>query len=1100
MSSSSGRPQLREVHQNDSPKTLVIVVPGVGTAAPGTWFEGRGQSWLHFLPGEVLPSPTIYHFDHGLDPDMDSRIWSNVLDMGLGLLEALLQLLGSRDEFRHCAIVFIAHSLGGIMVKQCLTNAIERTADFRDVVRATASFVAIATPHFKSNEPKDWNQPQLLAGAHSYHKRGHPASLDDANRLASLCLRFEMIATNLHILTLCETEETVIKSLLVRASRTSRAVIVPKDACVVHSRLEEVVEIRANHLDICNVASSLQLERYIRAGIELTSADPPHPLLDESAIADHNAADQEWNEGTKSRFKNVSNQATIAVSDSRRQGSPPLADFSIPKRDPCLPCHIIPNAKNRDFYGRKDVINMIENSLTPIDQHGNTKKDLKTFALCGPGGMGKTQVANEYAITHTDIYEALFWVHAEKATTLADEFSRLAEALGLVLEGTADSRDQVVTRELVKGWLAKPVRSYNRTDNNSDDEVSWLLVFDNVDNADLLSEFWPPTGSSGSILVTSRDPLAKTPFYQIHDGIDLPPMGKQDAADLLLKVTWRENDSEEQRLSLLVAEKLGGMPLALTQMAGVMVRQSLSFNDFLNRYNEEETHGMLFSLSLEPNHKRMNYGYTLASVWALEELKYSSGLLDVMAFLDPGGIPEKYLLGAVGRVHLPKFPETVTAYQDARSELLKSSLIMNDRSASSLMIHRLIQDGARAKMTPNRSTEVFSTAVDVLWSMWKPAELGIRHHVARWKDCELMSPHILRLKEHYNRAGKAAKSRWILNLGFATLLNELGWYFQERGYTTEALECYQIAQANVEHIISARRQESYSAPERHDEDKLLAEIHNNIAGSATELNDASTALHHFQIYNKMLKDEHKDQTSTADSRLTSSFFNLGMSYTMRGDYNLAIPCFKDALIEAEQLSDVNKTKLARSLALINLGLTHWLMDNQSEASEILEMAHKEREELLGPNDRQSMITGRILHCLGNVRRSQELLDESMEFHERALLHFKETVGNNHHRTGNSCFKVGEHYVRTGKVSEAIELLGQACAIFDRHPCYAPEKGRALFLKSIVLDQQGQGESCLQQARSLYGTIRKSAIVKMDLSLEDFNDKSPEDKNAREARA
>jgi hypothetical protein len=312
-------------------------------------------------------------------------------------------------------------------------------------------------------------------------------------------------------------------------------------------------------------------------------------------------------------------------------------------------------------------------------------------------GHRKTQAVTEYAYTRRDIYEAILWIHAQEATILADEFSRIAETLGLVLEGTADARDQVVTRELVKDWLAKPVRSYNGTDNNSDDEVSWLLVFDNVDNADLISEYWPPTGSTGSILVTSRDTLAKTPFYQISDGIDLPPLSNKDAADLLLKLTWREKDVEEQKLSAEVADKLGGLPLALAQMAGVMIRQSLSFADFLNRYEEEGTHESLFSLSLQPSYKRMNYAHTLASVWSLEDLQHSSGLLDVMAFFDPDGIPEKYLIAMVGRAQLPDYPQTVTAYQDSRSELLKSSLVRNDRSASNLTIHRMIQDTARAK-------------------------------------------------------------------------------------------------------------------------------------------------------------------------------------------------------------------------------------------------------------------------------------------------------------------------------------------------------------------------------------------------------------------
>lgn len=129
-------------------------------------------------------------------------------------------------------------------------------------------------------------------------------------------------------------------------------------------------------------------------------------------------------------------------------------------------------------------------------------------------------------------------------------------------------------------------------------------------------------------------------------------------------------------------------------------------------------------------------------------------------------------------------------------------------------------------------------------------------------------------------------------------------------------------------------------------------IHNNIAGSAVEFNDAETALHHFHIYNKMLKDKIAGQATVADSRLTSSFFNVGLGYTMNGDYDNAIPCFKQALLEAEKLPDRTKAKFARSLALINIGIMNWLMNRQEEASEFLELSLREREELLGTNDRQ----------------------------------------------------------------------------------------------------------------------------------------------------
>ena len=204
-----------------------------------------------------------------------------------------------------------------------------------------------------------------------------------------------------------------------------------------------------------------------------------------------------------------------------------------------------------------------------------------------------------------------------------------------------------------------------------------------------------------------------------------------------------------------------------------------------------------------------------------------------------------------------------------------------------------------------------------------------------------------------NSAGKymVKEAKWLISVDLR--------YFQERGYTVEALDCYRIAQANVEHIIDTRHDKdpNYVSKKVADDEALLllAETHNNIAGSATEVNDADTALHHFQIYNKMLVDEHDGQTDIADSRLTSSFFNLGLSFTMKEEYGNAISRFNEALVEAERLPDAKKAKVARSLALINLGLTHWIMDSPEEASEFLTAALQEREEMLGTNDRESMM-------------------------------------------------------------------------------------------------------------------------------------------------
>ena len=456
-----------------------------------------------------------------------------------------------------------------------------------------------------------------------------------------------------------------------------------------------------------------------------------------------------------------------------------LLDFSISRRDPVLPCNTIPFERNREFCDRFEVLEYMEEVLaqpTPNTGTGSPgDQSLKVFGLCGPGGMGKTQVAAQFAWLHVELFDAIFWIHAEERTKLASDFSHIAIDLGLLPAASQDAKDQVVTRELVKGWLAKPVRSYKRLDNTQEEEAKWLLIFDNVEDQEDLEDFWPLSGSTGSVLMTSRDPLAKTRLYKAHQGCDLQPFPLDDAASFLLTITWREGEDDERKVVREVAQKLGGLPLAITQMAGVMVRQQLSFRDFIQRYEEEKELSALFNLSVVPTARREPYGYTLASVWALESLEQGSSLLNVLSLLDGDGIQEEILKSSFSKITLSGYPSTITAYQNARFELSKSSLVSRDKASGKLMVHRVIQDAARARMDQYRLVETFRCAVRLVLQVWPAAGFGQRHNVGRWSECETLTPHMLRLHRLVTRLG--IKDQLVLkaDIEFASLLNELGW-------------------------------------------------------------------------------------------------------------------------------------------------------------------------------------------------------------------------------------------------------------------------------------------------------------------------------------
>lgn len=247
---------------------------------------------------------------------------------------------------------------------------------------------------------------------------------------------------------------------------------------------------------------------------------------------------------------------------------------------------MIPVQRNLNFCGRGETLNRIETALSP-KQPPEAKEGLKSFSICGMGGMGKTEVAAEYASSRKSDYDAVFWVYANSRLETQQAFETIAKALGFVIEG----HDSSVIRAQVLEWFSNPVKSY---DSDLPSELAaWLLIFDNVDDMELMYDFWP-LGSSGSILITSRDPLSKT--YLASNGVVLDPFSIAEGAEFPLKMTRYENNVKTREQALEIAQQLGNLPLALTRIARVIMRQDLSF-ERISGFISEDAHvncGRLF--------------------------------------------------------------------------------------------------------------------------------------------------------------------------------------------------------------------------------------------------------------------------------------------------------------------------------------------------------------------------------------------------------------------------------------------------------------------------------------------------------------------------
>src|SRR5262249_33853324 len=78
----------------------------------------------------------------------------------------------------------------------------------------------------------------------------------------------------------------------------------------------------------------------------------------------------------------------------------------------------LPFPRNLSFLGREDLLARLRRQL----QAGQTMALSQPQAISGLGGVGKTQVALEYAYRHAHAYQAVFWTRADSRDALVAGF------------------------------------------------------------------------------------------------------------------------------------------------------------------------------------------------------------------------------------------------------------------------------------------------------------------------------------------------------------------------------------------------------------------------------------------------------------------------------------------------------------------------------------------------------------------------------------------------------------------------------------------------------------------------------------------------------
>jgi hypothetical protein len=694
--------------------------------------------------------------------------------------------------------------------------------------------------------------------------------------------------------------------------------------------------------------------------------------------------------------------------------------------------------RNNNFTGREDILALLRkdlaNSVTVVIPH----------ALQGLGGVGKTQVAIEYAYRYSENYDLIWWIPADQPPLVRASLAGLAERLNLP---SAESSG-------IAGAAAEALDALRR----GFPFGRWLLIFDNADQPDDLDDVLP-RGGPGHILVTSRNYRWQTRAEIVEVDVFTPA----ESLEFLKRRVRGELDSQAAHA---LATELGHLPLALEQAGALQSEAGMSAEEYLLLLKEH-------AAAVMAEGKSADYPLPMTIAWRLSISRLEQHqpealtLLRCCAFFGPEPIPREILPRSAYALQPPIRDLLADPIRLARAirELTRFGLVRID--GRTMIIHRLSQALLRDEL-PVEEQRHYRDIAHLMLAAGAPQDPDDSKLWLRYAElvAHVAAPevHIEQSRVETVRCFAADMIRYLYKSGdleAARLLAE--WLIDQWSpYIPESDPQLLRAQRQLANVLRGLGQ--YDDAYRVDgttlviatrtvgeRDPFTLAVANSFAADLRAKGDFEVALdldlRSFEVHKQVMGQEHPQTLRAAN--------NLALDYELNSRYQEARALHKETYrIRTERSSDIPAQDLVSSWSGLSRALR--LCGNYSAARDVGRDAYDYSVAALGPEHPRTIETAiDLLHALRRVAVSRhDTADFARQVYEQARQRFGQLAP----LTLASIVSLTNIQRMSGEIVDALTLNEVAAQLYGalygaHHPYYFGCLGNVALLHRINGDSR-----------------------------------------------